>query len=96
MRNCYAHVEEQEAFYRRLDGIEELPVEEIDPVDETPEESVQTAVEGALVFEDGQFLVPEDAVIEESETRRRLIEGLRLLAGKRDSNPPKKHGNEPL
>ena len=37
-----------------------------------------------------------DAVIEESETRRRLIEGLRLLAGKRDSNPPKKHGNEPL
>ena len=37
-----------------------------------------------------------DAVIEEPETRRRLIEGLRLLAGKRDSNPPKKHGNEPL
>ena len=65
MRNCYAHVEEQEAFYRRLDGIEELPVEEIDPVDETPEESVQTAVEGALVFEDGQFLVPVEADIEE-------------------------------
>ncbi|MAJ29191.1 methylmalonyl-CoA carboxyltransferase [bacterium TMED181] len=37
-----------------------------------------------------------DAVIEEPETRQRLIEGLRLLAGKRDSNPPKKHGNEPL
>ncbi|MBA4684752.1 MAG: acyl-CoA carboxylase subunit beta [Planctomycetes bacterium] len=37
-----------------------------------------------------------DAVIEEPETRHRLIEGLRLLAGKRDSNPPKKHGNEPL
>ena len=65
MRNCYAHVEEQEAFYRKLDGIEELPVEEIDPVEETPEESVQTAVEGALVFEDGQFLVPVEADIEE-------------------------------
>ncbi|MEE2889171.1 MAG: acyl-CoA carboxylase subunit beta [Planctomycetota bacterium] len=37
-----------------------------------------------------------DAVIEEPETRPRLIEGLRLLAGKRDSNPAKKHGNGPL
>jgi acetyl-CoA carboxylase carboxyltransferase component len=36
-----------------------------------------------------------DAVIEEPETRSRLIEGLRLLAGKRDQNPPKKHGNGP-
>ena len=65
MRNCYAHVEEQEAYYRLLDGIEELPVEEIDPVDETTEESVSTVVEGALVFEDDQVLVPEEAVIEE-------------------------------
>jgi len=37
-----------------------------------------------------------DAVIEEPETRARLIEGLRLLSGKRDSNPAKKHGNIPL
>mgnify|MGYP002631916848 CR=1 FL=1 len=37
-----------------------------------------------------------DAVIEEPETRARLIEGLRLLAGKRDHNPAKKHGNIPL
>ena len=42
-----------------------MSVEEIDPIDETPEESVQTAVEGALVFEDGQCLVPVDAHIEE-------------------------------
>ena len=42
-----------------------MPVEEIDPVAETPEESVQTAVKGALVFEDGQFLVPVEADIEE-------------------------------
>ena len=37
-----------------------------------------------------------DDIIEESETRARLAEGLRLLAGKRDRNPPKKHGNIPL
>jgi propionyl-CoA carboxylase beta chain len=37
-----------------------------------------------------------DAVIEPHETRARLIAGLRLLATKRDRNPPKKHGNIPL
>ena len=37
-----------------------------------------------------------DDVIEPSETRRALIRALRLLASKRDENPPKKHGNLPL
>jgi acetyl-CoA carboxylase carboxyltransferase component len=37
-----------------------------------------------------------DDVIEPRETRPRLIAGLRALAGKRDSNPRKKHGNMPL
>jgi propionyl-CoA carboxylase beta chain len=37
-----------------------------------------------------------DEVILPSETRPRLIEGLRSLAGKRDTNPRKKHGNIPL
>ena len=37
-----------------------------------------------------------DAVIEPSETRARLIAGLTMLADKRDTNPPKKHGNIPL
>ena len=37
-----------------------------------------------------------DAVIFPRETRARLVSGLRLLATKRDSNPPKKHGNIPL
>ena len=37
-----------------------------------------------------------DAVIEPSETRARLIAGLAMLADKRDTNPPKKHGNIPL
>ena len=37
-----------------------------------------------------------DEVIEPRSTRRRLITALRSLHGKRDKNPPKKHGNIPL
>ncbi len=37
-----------------------------------------------------------DEVLEPQDTRRRVIQGLRMLAGKRDTNPPKKHGNIPL
>jgi acetyl-CoA carboxylase carboxyltransferase component len=37
-----------------------------------------------------------DDVIEPRETRRRLIDALEMLKNKRDTNPPKKHGNIPL
>ncbi len=37
-----------------------------------------------------------DAVIEPQETRPRLIAALEAVHTKRDSNPPKKHGNIPL
>jgi propionyl-CoA carboxylase beta chain len=37
-----------------------------------------------------------DEVIEPAQTRPKLIRALRLLENKRDSNPPKKHGNIPL
>ncbi|MCB0035679.1 MAG: methylmalonyl-CoA carboxyltransferase, partial [Anaerolineales bacterium] len=37
-----------------------------------------------------------DDVIEPHETRGRLINGLNMLQNKRDTNPPKKHGNIPL
>ena len=37
-----------------------------------------------------------DDVIEPRETRPRLINALQMLQNKRDSNPPKKHGNMPL
>ncbi len=37
-----------------------------------------------------------DAVIRPSETRRRIIECLELLSGKRESRPAKKHGNIPM
>ena len=35
-------------------------------------------------------------MIEPHETRPRLINALEMLANKRDSNPPKKHGVIPL
>jgi len=37
-----------------------------------------------------------DDVIDPRETRGRLISSLDMLQGKRDTNPPKKHGNIPL
>jgi propionyl-CoA carboxylase beta chain len=37
-----------------------------------------------------------DEVIEPGRTRSKLIAGLRLLETKRDTNPPRKHGNIPL
>jgi acetyl-CoA carboxylase carboxyltransferase component len=37
-----------------------------------------------------------DDVIEPQKTRPRLIEALKMLQNKRDTNPPKKHGNIPL
>ncbi len=37
-----------------------------------------------------------DEVIEPSMTRKRLIDSLEMLKNKRDTNPPKKHGNIPL
>ena len=37
-----------------------------------------------------------DDVIEPSQTRQRIIGALEMLQNKRDTNPPKKHGNIPL
>jgi propionyl-CoA carboxylase beta chain len=37
-----------------------------------------------------------DEVIEPARTRAKLIAGLRVLGNKRDTNPPRKHGNIPL
>src|SRR5438552_1633691 len=37
-----------------------------------------------------------DEVIEPRVTRAKLVTGLRMLANKRDFNPPRKHGNIPL
>jgi acetyl-CoA carboxylase carboxyltransferase component len=37
-----------------------------------------------------------DDVIEPADTRRRLIQSLRMLKTKREQVPPRKHGNIPL
>jgi propionyl-CoA carboxylase beta chain len=37
-----------------------------------------------------------DEVIKPEQTRPKIIEALEMLATKRDTNPPKKHGNIPL
>jgi propionyl-CoA carboxylase beta chain len=37
-----------------------------------------------------------DEVIEPRTTRSKLITALEMLQNKRDTNPPKKHGNIPL
>jgi propionyl-CoA carboxylase beta chain len=37
-----------------------------------------------------------DEIIEPAQTRPKLIRALRMLENKRDTNPPKKHGNIPL
>jgi propionyl-CoA carboxylase beta chain len=37
-----------------------------------------------------------DDIVRPSHTRPRLIEALKMLENKRDTNPPKKHGNIPL
>jgi acetyl-CoA carboxylase carboxyltransferase component len=37
-----------------------------------------------------------DEVIEPRYTRQKLISALEMLKNKRDTNPPKKHGNIPL
>ena len=37
-----------------------------------------------------------DEVIEPQQTRKKIITALHMLENKRDSNPPKKHGNIPL
>ena len=37
-----------------------------------------------------------DDIIEPSETRKKIIRSLKMLANKRDNLPPKKHGSIPL
>jgi propionyl-CoA carboxylase beta chain len=37
-----------------------------------------------------------DGVIKPEQTRPKIIEALEMLATKRDTSPPKKHGNIPL
>ena len=52
----------------------------------------QNVADGVQAAKDGIL----DDVVEPAQTRKYLIAALEMLASKRDSNPPKKHGNLPL
>jgi propionyl-CoA carboxylase beta chain len=64
----------------------------------------QVATDAKVAEYTAQFANPYEAaargyvddVIDPRDTRPRLIDALDALAGKRDRNPPKKHGNLPL
>ncbi|MEU6340391.1 acyl-CoA carboxylase subunit beta [Streptomyces sp. NPDC046977] len=69
----------------------------------TPEEAESLRAELMREYEDtllNPYVAAErgyvDAVIMPSETRMHLVKGLRTLRNKRESLPPKKHGNIPL
>ncbi|MGK5631743.1 acyl-CoA carboxylase subunit beta [Streptomyces sp. URMC 123] len=69
----------------------------------TPEEQEELRADLITEYEDtllNPYVAAErgyvDAVVMPSETRRHLVRGLRALRNKRESLPPKKHGNIPL
>ena len=68
-----------------------------------PAERAALRAEKAAEYEDTLFnpyIAAErgfvDAIIRPAETRPQIIRGLRALHGKRQTLPPKKHGNIPL
>jgi propionyl-CoA carboxylase beta chain len=65
-----------------------------------PEKAVEQKVEEFVEKFANPYIAAEkgyiDDVIEPKTTRPRLIKALTMLANKRDSLPPKKHGNIPL
>jgi propionyl-CoA carboxylase beta chain len=75
-------------FRDRIDGADDPEAERARLVAEYEERFANPYVAAARGY--------VDAVIMPSETRARLASGLALLDGKRQSLPPKKHGNIPL
>jgi len=74
-------------YRKELDGADD-PAARTKLVDEYNDKFANPYVAAALGY--------LDDVIEPQETRPRLIRALRMLANKRQSLPPKKHGNIPL
>jgi acetyl-CoA carboxylase carboxyltransferase component len=75
-------------FRSELAGAEDPEAERVRRVEEYRETFANPYVAAARGY--------IDDVIEPRETRPRLIEALQMLQNKRDTNPPKKHGNIPL
>ena len=72
---------------------------ELDKVDDPVKRKAELVTEYREKFAN-PFIAAErgyiDDVIEPKETRPRLINALEMLENKRETNPPKKHGNNPL
>ena len=75
-------------FRRELAGAEDPVAKKAELVDDYREQFANPYVAARYGY--------VDDVIEPHETRGRLINGLNMLQNKRDTNPPKKHGNIPL
>jgi propionyl-CoA carboxylase beta chain len=75
-------------YRKELDGADDPVASRAKLVDEYNDKFANPYVAAALGY--------LDDVIEPQETRPRLIRALRMLANKRQSLPPKKHGNIPL
>ena len=75
-------------FRRELAGAEDQVAKKAELVDDYREQFANPYVAARYGY--------VDDVIEPSETRARLINGLNMLQNKRATNPPKKHGNIPL
>jgi propionyl-CoA carboxylase beta chain len=75
-------------YRKEIDSAKDAPKARAKLVDEYNEKFANPYVAAGLGY--------LDDVIEPQETRPRLIRALRMLAHKRQSLPPKKHGNIPL
>ncbi len=75
-------------FRKELNGVENPALRRAELVGEYTEKFANPYVAAGRGF--------LDDVIEPGETRPRLINSLEMLANKRDTNPPKKHGLIPL
>jgi acetyl-CoA/propionyl-CoA carboxylase carboxyl transferase subunit len=78
-------------LYRR--ELEAAPVGEREALRRRLSEEYSGEVLGPYLAAERGYL---DDVIDPTETRARLLTGLRMLAGKRDDRPARKHGNIPL
>jgi propionyl-CoA carboxylase beta chain len=80
-------------------AVEILFKKEIDQAQDREAETARRIAEYGATFANPYLAASRgfvDDVIDPRETRPRLIDALRMLATKRDRNPPKKHGNIPL
>lgn len=73
----------------------ELKASEGEPAEARAELAKKYCAETASALKAAESGIVDD-VIEKKDTRKYVIAAIEMLASKRDSNPPKKHGNQPM